>query len=373
VTLLYFAPVPWDSYLQRPHYFARHFLQHAGQSVVWIDPYPARMPALADLGGVWRRRLRTPRPPGLTVVRPGAIPIEPLATGRWLNRTLLWHRLHRRLPPFSGGKQLIVGIGRPHSLALAALERLDPARSFYDAMDDFPEFYRGRAQRAAAASEQAIVSSVNAILVASAGLWSKFAAHGDKRIMIRNGFDMASLPPVAPRPSGPPVLGYVGSVASWFDWPLVIRLARAVPNALVHVVGPRYAAPPRPLPPNLKLFPACAHEAAVEHIRRFSVGLIPFKRNRLTAGVDPIKYYGYRAMGLSVLTTAFGDMAGRGPADGVFILDDDAGLEAGTYAALGAQVDDATIARFREEHSWERRFDGVWGSHLAFEHRGSSG
>jgi hypothetical protein len=358
VTLLYFAPVPWDSYLQRPHYLVQHFLQRGGpRQVVWIDPYPTRMPVMADFGGVWPRpRLRTPRPPGLTVIRPGALPLEPLSPGRWLNRTLLWHRLHRRLPPFHGGKQLVVGIGRPHSLALAALERLDPAWSFYDAMDDFPEFYGGRAQRAAALSEQAIVSSVGAILTASSGLWAKFEAHGAKRIMIRNAFDMASLPPPSLRPVGPPVLGYVGCVASWFDWPLVIRLAHTLRNALVHVVGPRHVAPPRPLPPNLKLFPVCAHAEAVEHLQGFSVGLIPFKQNRLTDGVDPIKYYGYRAMGLSTLTTAFGEMAARGPADGAFTLDADAGLETTAYAALGAQVDDATIARFRAEHSWERRF-----------------
>src|SRR6185295_2677914 len=108
--------------------------------------------------------------------------------------------------------------------------------------------------------------------------------------------------------------GYVGCVASWFDWPLVIRLARTLRDGAVHVVGPRYVSPPRPLPSNVKLFPACSHADAVDHIRRFSVGLIPFKRNRLTAAVDPIKYYGYRAMGLPVLTTSFGEMAERSPA-----------------------------------------------------------
>jgi len=358
MTLLYFAPVPWDSYLQRPHYVAKYFLQRRGGRVVWIDPYPTRLPAMADLRAVWRRpRLKTPRPGGLTVVRPGALPIEPLATGRWLNRHVLWHRLHRRLPAFSGGKQLVLGIGRPHTLALAALERLDPAWSFYDAMDDFPEFFRGRAQRAAAESERAIVSTVSTVLTASSGLWDKFASLGDKRRLVMNGFDMASLPPLAARPSGPPVLGYIGTVASWFDWPLVVRLARAVPNAAIHIVGPRYVATPRSLPANVKLFPACDHERAIEHLAGFSVGLIPFKRNRLTDSVDPIKYYAYRAMGLSVLTTRFGEMAHRGPGDGAYLLDEDLGLEASAYAALGAsRAHDEQVEHFRAENSWERRF-----------------
>jgi hypothetical protein len=358
VTLLYFAPVPWDSYLQRPHYVAKHFLQRGGRRVVWIDPYPTRLPMMADIRTVLRRRLVTPRPPNLTVVKPGALPIEPLATGRWLNRHVLWHRLHRRLPQFSGGKQLIVGIGRPHSLALAALERLDPASSFYDAMDDFPEFYRGAAKRAASMSEQAIASNVTTIFTASSGLWTKFAPHGGKRQLVANGFDMASLPPLAPRPTGTPVLGYVGTVGSWFDWPLVVRLARAVPNASIHIVGPLYVAAPHRHPANIKLFPACSHERAIEHIARFSVGLIPFKCNKLTQSVDPIKYYAYRAMGLSVLTTPFGEMAQRGPGDGAFLLDERLGLEASAYAALGAsRANDAAVEEFRAAYSWERRFD----------------
>jgi hypothetical protein len=337
---------------------AKYFLERRGGRVVWIDPYPTRLPVMADIRSVWRRsRLKTPQPDGLTVVKPGALPLEPLATGRWLNRHVLWHRLHVRLPQFSGGRQLTIGIGRPHSLALAALERLDPAWSFYDAMDDFPEFYRGRAQRAAHTSEQAIASSVNVVVTSSSGLWEKFAPHGDKRRLVRNGFDMASLPPLGPRPTGPPVLGFIGSVASWFDWPLTVRLARAAKNAVIHIVGPRYVAPLRALPANVKLFPPCNHERAIEHLARFSVGLIPFKCNRLTAGVDPIKYYAYRAMGLSVLTTPFGDMAQRGPGDGAFLLDEDLGLEAAAYAALGAsRANDDDVEEFRRQHSWERRF-----------------
>ena len=42
-----------------------------------------------------------------------------------------------------------------------------------------------------------------------------------------------------------------------------------------------------------------------------SAGIIPFKVNRLTAAVDPIKYYEYRAAGLPVISTEFGEMRQR--------------------------------------------------------------
>jgi capsule polysaccharide modification protein KpsS len=41
-------------------------------------------------------------------------------------------------------------VGRPSSLALEALRTLGRVWSFYDAMDDFPEFYRGLARQAVA-------------------------------------------------------------------------------------------------------------------------------------------------------------------------------------------------------------------------------
>ncbi len=49
----------------------------------------------------------------------------------------------------------------------------------------------------------------------------------------------------------------------------------------------------------------------------FDVGLIPFKQNALTAAVDPIKYYEYRALALPVISTDFGEMHERGDLPGL--------------------------------------------------------
>ena len=95
------------------------------------------------------------------------------------------------------------------------------------------------------------------------------------------------------------------------------------------------------------------------HMERFSVGLIPFKRTRLTDGVDPIKYYEYRAMGLPVLTTAFGEMAGRGIGDDTYFMDAERDLGREATAALNRATDPASVARFRIEDTWDRRFEAA--------------
>src|SRR6187549_3989478 len=158
--LTYFSPVPWDSYEQRPHYFVRDFLRGGGMSVTWINPYPSRLPNWRDLA---RQDLRDPplilpKPPALRVLSPGSLPIDPLPGGAAINETLFWRRLLDDLRRGDSGGSTIVGIGRPTELALAALRTLAATWSFYDAMDDFPEFYSGQSRAATARVESAIAT-----------------------------------------------------------------------------------------------------------------------------------------------------------------------------------------------------------------------
>ena len=354
-TLLYFAPVAWDSYPQRPHSFVEHFLKRGGGRVVWVDPYPTRLPSFRDLRALTGRvRIDRERPANLTVIAVRALPLEPLAAGRWLNRTLLWSASIRRLSR-TLTDAVAIGIGRPSSLALAALDACRPARSFYDAMDDVPEFYRGASKTSVRDHERRIAATVDVVVTSSAALWTKFESRGAGRIMVRNAFEMSALPPLPTTRNGRRVFGYVGCVGEWFDWTITVQLARNVPDAEVRIVGPCVSKPPRGLPPNVTLYPACPLPQAIDHLRQFSVAIIPFKRTPLTDAIDPIKYYASRGMGLPVLTTTFGEMRRRGIEDGTFFMDQSAGVSE-ARSALEARFDAGAIERFRTAHAWERRF-----------------
>jgi hypothetical protein len=76
--------------------------------------------------------------------------------------------------------------------------------------------------------------------------------------------------------------------------------------------------------------------------------------------VDPVKYYGYRAMGLPVLSTAFGEMAHRGVGDRTFLIADGDSVAETAGAALASAGDrgsPAEVMRFRAEHGWRRRLE----------------
>lgn len=366
MTLLYFAPVAWDSYEQRPHYWARDFLQSGGATVVWIDPYPSRLPAWRDLRrSDWRDPpLTLARPAGLTAVRPGGWPIDPLAGGPGINARLFWNRLFAQLRGVSPASDTVIGIGRPTALALAALEHIGAAYRFYDAMDEFPEFYRGRSREAARQIEAAIVRRVDRVFASSTHLYDKFLPlTGASRLtLLANAYDMALLPPVPAERPAAPCVGFVGCMGGWFDWPLVVRLADALSPGTVVLIGPLASRPPSRLPANVRIEPPCSQPDGVRRLASFSAGLIPFVRSPLTAGMDSIKFYQYRAAGLPVLSTRFGGMAERGARDGVFFLDDPAGLERAIRDALAYQPMPGEIAQFRAAHTWTARFRSarVW-------------
>lgn len=360
VHLIYFSSIFWSSYAQRPHFLVKYFLEQGGVAALWVDPYPTRLPRIVDL----RRssalhRQHTPRLRGLTVIQLGGWPIEPLPGGAWLNRRLQWGAFMRQLSNFAVGNQVIVGVGRPSALALYALEKLRPAWSFYDAMDDFPEFYGGLSRGAMRKRETQIAKSVDVVYASSTGLMKKFESLDVPTTMLSNACDATTLTGTAAQRKGPTVLGYVGTMGKWFDWEMVTTLAKVAPDVEIQLIGPCFYRPRWALPKNIHVLPPCRHDEVVRHLRRFTVGLIPFKKTRLTESVDPVKYYEYRAAGLPILSTSFGEMASRGPGDGVFFLDRGNSVEEALAAAGGCRVDPAAVRVFREQHNWTARFREV--------------
>jgi hypothetical protein len=58
-----------------------------------------------------------------------------------------------------------------------------------------------------------------------------------------------------------------------------------------------------------------------------------------------------------VLTSTFGEMAQRTARDATYAIDDPDGPKAAVAAALAWRPDADDVARFRDDHTWTRRFD----------------
>ena len=242
--LLYLSPVPLASFAQRPHHFVELFHRRFDAHVLWIEPYPARLPRMEDVG---RLRHRDGDPvsapwtgaPWVETLRVPALPFEPLAPGRTLNH-LLWRRALARVDEFVAPDTVIV-VGKPCALALELARRYPRQGIVFDAMDNVPAFAQGLSHRWLAFAEETLGCRSRLVIASSSALGERFRPMARELRVVRNGLVLpaADAQHAPPRSAGDRlVLGYVGSIASWFDWIAVDRLAECFPRAHVQLWDP---------------------------------------------------------------------------------------------------------------------------------------
>ncbi|MBI4720950.1 MAG: glycosyltransferase, partial [Chitinivibrionia bacterium] len=105
-------------------------------------------------------------------------------------------------------------------------------------------------------------------------------------------------------------LGYIGAIAPWLDFDILTALARRHPEWEIVLAGPVLLGVEGDVAaltvlPNVHRLEPVSYERVPEILRGFTAGLIPFRYNDLTRGVNPNKLYEYMASGLPVAATAF--------------------------------------------------------------------
>ena len=359
MNLVYFSPVSWNDFEQRPHKFVKWYHEKYKADVLWVQPYPTRLPLMKDFYRLKEQRglRQSVNASWLKTVTAPALPIEPLYGSSVING-FFWKKTYESVDAFIRNGECCIGVGKPSALAIRLLRKYSALFSFYDCMDNFPAFYQGVSRRSMERREKVLANLVNKIMVSSSSLRPKFDTHINDVSLVLNACDVDMLPEVEDLSrSESVILGYVGMMNDWFDWSLVVALAKTDPSVVIRLIGPVRTPYQGVLPRNVEVLPACDHASALKAMEDFSIGIIPFKVNELTASVDPIKYYEYRALGLPVLSTGFGEMAYRQKEEGVFLVDESSDLQASVRVASTYVLDSNDVKNFRCQNSWSGRFD----------------
>lgn len=130
--------------------------------------------------------------------------------------------------------------------------------------------------------------------------------------------DNAGPAPGGAPPPDKPRLGYIGALAPWLDFDALADLARRRPRWEIVLVGPVLLGVEDRVKtltslPNVFHLPAVSYDKLPGVLAQFTVGLIPFRYNELTRGVNPNKMYEYLASGLPVVTTRFSTEVAKYP------------------------------------------------------------
>lgn len=104
-----------------------------------------------------------------------------------------------------------------------------------------------------------------------------------------------------------PIVGYIGALASWFDYELIIKVAHERPEYEILLIGWPFDESINSYSldelPNINIIGPIPYKELPKYVVWFDVATIPFKINEITESTSPIKLFEYMAMGHPIVTT----------------------------------------------------------------------
>jgi glycosyltransferase involved in cell wall biosynthesis len=299
------------------------------------------------------------------VLSPLVLPLHSSPLVRWLNARLL------RIRVASVARRL--GFNRPVlwgyvPQAEALLGTLDPELVVYHCVDDIAAQAHIDAASFLAAEER-FAGRADLVIASSPALADRMRRVSANVLFAPNVADTASFArALEPGPvddalaSLPePRIVFVGAIAAKkLDFELLLRVARARRDWTLALVGPIGLGDPETdsselgAEPNIYLLGPRDHQDLPAVLRTAAVGVIPYRRSRLTASIFPMKVYEYLAAGLPVVASGLPSL--ERVADVALVDGADEAIHA-IEAALAQDTVDRRRARSAavRGHSWESR------------------
>ncbi|MGB5872729.1 MAG: glycosyltransferase [Bacteroidota bacterium] len=377
MTILFFSDNPWHSLYQRPQHLASRFSEDS--PVLWIEPM--------TLG----HKLHLAPEEVRSGVRAISIPLLPhnarqrwmrvlsrilgsLPPVRWMELQIQFFLLRRALQKtgtdpgsvvlFLQNFQLI-RLARKLKAPLLAFDYIDDAFGF----TNFPRYVRGLWSQTVRDADVITVTSptLNRIVREAAPSLALKLHTVTNGVEFQKFAQKPAKPPSGSLPSeGTPLIGYVGSVYPWLDFELLEEILKSFSDTTLVLVGRGHPEVGEKLSllrgyQNFLYLGTKPYSEVPGYLHRFSVGIIPFKKTRLTAAVNPVKLYEYSACGLPTVSTDFSDdlaefepLISVSHSHGEFISNLQTAIERKKdYAFI------ETLKRFARENDWDRKGSAI--------------
>jgi glycosyltransferase involved in cell wall biosynthesis len=362
----------WDNEVWTNQHHLMSRLAANGSRVLFVESLGLRRPSLGSsrdlrrIGRRLRRGLSRPRVRGgVVVLSPLVLPLHSQALVRSLNAWLLRARVGSAAKRLRFTRPVLWGYVPQAEVLLGTL---DPELVIYHCVDDIASQAHIDAPSFLAA-ETRFAQRANLVIASAPALVDRMRRLSSNVLFAPNVADTASFATaLEPGPVDAalgsltePRLVFVGAIAAKkLDFDLLLGIARARRDWSLALIGPVGLGDPETdvsdlaREPNIHLLGPRQHQDLPMVLRAGAVGLIPYRRSRLTASVFPMKVYEYLAAGLPVVATGLPSL--EGIADVALVEGVDAAVDA-IEQALAADTVDRRRARSAavRGHSWESR------------------
>lgn len=194
------------------------------------------------------------------------------------------------------------------------------SKIIYDCIDDWESFISDLDlgyTETTIHNERKLASLADLIIVSARSLYVKMARFNDNLYYLPNGVwnvdygnlgDMDEIP-IDIRNIKKPIVFFMGAIAGWVDIDLIKYLADARPEYSFVFVGDEVKMK-LPTSSNIHFLGRKKYEDLPLYLKEAKVAIIPFKVNKLTTAVTPLKFYEYLSSSTPVVTTIMPDLIG---------------------------------------------------------------
>jgi glycosyltransferase involved in cell wall biosynthesis len=304
--------------------------------VLWVNSIGLRRPSanVEDAARILRKLRQYLR--GAVQVHDNIFAVTPLViplhNRRWARRLNAWlaGRYVRAQARRLGMKTFQAWVILPSAASI--VRHLKPEKVIYYCVDEWSafSFLDGKSMQE---MEAQLIADSDMVFVSAETLLQTKRPLNPRTYLVPHGVDnehfaqaRQAATPIAPElvDLPRPIVGFWGSIHDWVDLEMIAYMARRHPEWSIVLVG-RGSCDVGALAglPNVHLLGGRPYASLPSYAKGFSAAILPFKINRLTESVNPIKLREYLAAGLPVVSTplpevkSFSDLVriGRTPAD----------------------------------------------------------
>ena len=293
--ILYIMGIDWDWIFQRPQIIEQHLEKDNNVTVV----FPRSILKLLK-----RRHLNYPERYRILWTLPLQEKIKAIgAVHRLLNRHV-FRDIREHETTVIGFPLYYRYIPRDYSGTLI-YDCMDNHESLYSYYAGVPELLR---------QGKLLMARSHLVFVSSQRLMEKLQRYDicpmPRMVLLRNGAKYPSKLPSIAQPVRPEVsqmpykIGYIGTVAEWFDRDLILESLRQIRDIEYHLIGPVNITLPQH-ESRLIMEGIVSHEHLYDTVGVCVCLVMPFKVNETVLYVDPVKLYEYIVMGKCILSVFY--------------------------------------------------------------------